>query len=1259
MRTSRGFFALLALAVGLAGCPRRSPSATDVLETAAERAQQGSGEARTLALAGFHAYLVSGDDAGAQARFDAAVAKDPGDPYALMGQHLLARRAAAVDRALAAALELVARAPTHPLSVSAARYILDQVGTSPGMDELILQGTQKGLDAGATGETAQLLRGSRMGVFLVRGDKEAAAGVAREVGSATVATLVGPFSPYHVLSFDEATGAEKDGSLAGPFTGPYGALTPRTLLAPDGRHRLDGEPGEADVYLLAFDAEVPTEGLYLARSVSSSAHKVWVNGALLLDRRSFAQPESTVLGRAVRLPAGKYRFLVKLTKDNATGNVAFSLPRVDGRPSEVRFTAATGPAPSWAGGVPVVESVPLFYPTTESLAAALEEEAGGLLATFLAARDGMGRDPDGARRLLANVEESVQTAALLGLRAEIAAQDRTVPTKVSRGRATRDLEATLVKDPRNAAALLLRAELALNDSQPAAALEVLKSALEVAGPSSYAVHLLRARAAVALEVDAQAEESLSAALAAQPKLCEALGLRYSLARRRDAAAQMDQLITEFTGCPGALARAAEHSRQRGDTAAAAKAYVELLARNPGDLSTGAALANLYLTLRRYDDAAATLRELSKLWPRNALLLKRLADVREYAGAPDEALALREQALAIDGSDLSVRRAIARARTGKELLQDYAIDGKAAIAAYEASRGEEDSAAAYVLDAAAVQVFPGNTLVNRIHIIQKALEQSGIQEIAEVNIPNGAQVLALRTIKADGTVLEPENIEGKDAISLPGVNVGDYVEVEYLLQESARGPAQPGFTASAFYFQIANMPNNWATYTVVAPKGTGMRVDAHGIKVTPPEVKGDTEVFFHEARRVPPFIPEPEAPWANNEYLPFVVVGAGTMGQERLVAVYADAFLDRSKRSAEIEAFAHKASEGKKGMEALKTLHAAIMKRIPGRDLGLAQSAASTLAQDRGSRLMLLKASLEVLGIPARLVSIHPFTTDPTPYLFPTESTLTYTALRVEVPGEGPVWVDTSMRFGPFGQLPETAMGERDAYLLPEPGRPLEKLKTPPRTEPPGKKVRLELELKADGQLVGKGEEVYSGFEAASLAEAFDALSAENRQQALQNAVARYFGGADLSSVKLEHAEEVGAPFILSYQLTVPRYGRPEGNKRIMLGPVTFPAMLGRRYVQLSSRDTPLFIDNSEASDTQVTVTLPEGWKLSDPQPELKVDSAFGSFRRTEKQEGRVLTITESLRMPRNRIPPKSYEAFSSFAGDVDLLQTRDLVLLTP
>ncbi|WP_164007843.1 DUF3858 domain-containing protein [Pyxidicoccus trucidator] len=1257
MRIFRRGLAALAFVAALSGCPKSSSSVTPhVLESAAERAEKGSDEARTLALAGFHSYLVKGDAALAQQRFDSAVAKDAGDVYALAGQHLMARRAGKVDRALAASLELAARAPRHPLAVPAARYVLESVGTSRAQDDDILKGVERALAAGAEGETAYLLRGARLSVHVVRGDAKARDATLRELGGAGEASLVGPFSPFHVLAWDEQDPVRKDGSVTGPFPSPFGPLPVRTLRAPDGRFDLGGEPGEGDLYLLAIDAEVTEPGAYVVRSVSGTSHQVLLDGTPLMERRGWARATSTVSARTVDLPAGKHRFLIRQLKAGTSGVLTLSLLRVDGRPSGVRFTAASGPAPQpWGKGPSGSEETPGVYPTTESLKVALQGEAGDLLATVLAARDGLARDPDGARRLMSAVEAT--TPGLMALRAESAAADRTVPSKVAKGRATRDLESVLSKDPGNVAALLVRADLFLDDGQPAAAMETLKSVDATKGPVPHLVSLLRARAALALDVEALAEESLEAALEVQPGLCEALGLQYSLARRRDAVERGDALVEAQRGCPGTAAREAEHARTRGDMETAAKLYAELLTRDPSSVSTGTSLANIYVSLRRYDDATAVLRELAKVWPRSAELVKRMADVREYAGQPAEALALREKALTLEGEDLSLRRAVERAKTGRELLQEFAIDGREAIRAYEAEPIGGGSAAAFVLDAAAVRVYPDGSIVNRIHTVQKALEQSGVQDIAEVTVPRGAQVLSLRTLKADGRVLEPENIEGKDTVSLPGVAVGDYIEVEYLLAEGPRGPAQPGFTASAFYFQIANQPNAWTTYTVVAPKGVGMKVDAHGMKAPAPKVNGDVEVFHYEARRVPPFIAEPDSPPSSNEYLPFVIVGAGATGNDGLVRIYGDVFQDRWMRTSEVEAFARKAAEGKEGLEAVKALHAAVMQRFSGRDSGLGQSAASTLSQDRGSRLMLMKAGLETLGIPSRVVAIRTFNTDPAPYLFPQDSLLPFAALRVEVPGSEPVWVDTSVRFGPFGELPETAMGGLEAYLLPEPGRTLEKVATPAMKEAPGKEVRLSLKLAADGQLTGKGEETYSGFEAAQIAEAFSQLSAESRNQALQGAVARYFGGASLSSVKLDHQEQVGAPFVLRYEFTVPRFGRMEGDTRMALGPLTFPAQLGRRYVQLSTRSTPLYIDNTEASRTQVTLEMPKGWRLADPQASLNVETVFGRFTRAEKQEGGTLTINESLRLPRNRVAPKQYEQFSGFTGDVDLIQTRELVLV--
>jgi hypothetical protein len=65
--------------------------------------------------------------------------------------------------------------------------------------------------------------------------------------------------------------------------------------------------------------------------------------------------------------------------------------------------------------------------------------------------------------------------------------------------------------------------------------------------------------------------------------------------------------------------------------------------------------------------------------------------------------------------------------------------------------------------------------NRAAITQaEAARSAAAARVAEVQVPQGAQVLALRTLKADGTVLEPESLD-KDTVSLPGVGVGDAAE----------------------------------------------------------------------------------------------------------------------------------------------------------------------------------------------------------------------------------------------------------------------------------------------------------------------------------------------------------------------------------------------------------------------------------------------------------------------------------------------------
>ena len=224
---------------------------------------------------------------------------------------------------------------------------------------------------------------------------------------------------------------------------------------------------------------------------------------------------------------------------------------------------------------------------------------------------------------------------------------------------------------------------------------------------------------------------------------------------------------------------------------------------------------------------------------------------------------------------------------------------------------------------------------------------------------------------------------------------------------------------------------------------------------------------------------------------------------------------------------------------------------------------------------------------------------------------------------------------------------------------LEQVKTPERSTKPGKTVTLTLKLDERGVLTGSGVETYTGFDAAQLAEALETISPDQREQALQSSLSRYFGGADLSQLQVDTPREVGATVTVRYQLRAERFGRVEGEGRLVASSPTYPMMLGRRFLQVPSRVTPLFIDASEASVTKATLQLPAGWKLVKPLGDLRVEGPSAAYVRQETQSGDTVTFNEDFRLTQSRIPVKDYERFAQFAGEVDLLQQRDLLFEKP
>src|SRR5206468_12365610 len=129
---------------------------------------------------------------------------------------------------------------------------------------------------------------------------------------------------------------------------------------------------------------------------------------------------------------------------------------------------------------------------------------------------------------------------------------------------------------------------------------------------------------------------------------------------------------------------------------------------------------------------------------------------------------------------------------------FRLDGAAVIHAFEKAARRYDAPAVLLLDRTVARVFPDGAQMILTHNIVRVQSKDGIERWGEVPIPDGAEVLTLRTHKPDGSVREPEEIFGKQTVSAPDLAPGDYVEWETLEVREPVDAFAPGFLGERFY-----------------------------------------------------------------------------------------------------------------------------------------------------------------------------------------------------------------------------------------------------------------------------------------------------------------------------------------------------------------------------------------------------------------------------------------------------------------------------
>lgn len=1051
---------------------------------------------------------------------------------------------------------------------------------------------------------------------------------------------VGPFGPFSLLSFDDVHAPAGPGPLQARYDlGPgRGRAAPFAPVVEGCDVTLDAPQPSwgGTTYAVTFvDLEAAGEVVLTLETASSA--RVFANDVqvLAVDRRREVHPPLVSL--RLWLPAGRSELVVALTSRYPDPRLVATLTDAAGRPV-IAGTAAASPAGHSPAAPRVLEAEAPPEPRTA---------AGWLLAASTALAEGR---RERVRDLLDRGPAALRDGAPgLLLAAMSWAGDPTVPSDVARNRGLALLRRASELEP---AAWRPYFELARHDADEDRADDAIRrvrAGLDQA-PEQPALWLLLASLVAAQGLWAEGEEAIERAAELAPGSCEPLRARLGLAlnRRRQAEARAAaQALAACDRSADALARALLAEERWGEAEAELR---RLLALRGDDVLLLDGLDDALRGRGATDEEVRVLERRRAIDPEDRIALLDLVDLGVASGEAARAIEELGRAAALLPADNLLERRLQSLLSGTELLAPLRTDGRRAIAEFEASGASYDEPSVLVLDRTVFRVFPDGSVVELTQGVTRVQSDEGIEREGEFRLPQGAVLLAIRTIKADGTVLEPEEIEGKDTLSLPNLEVGDYVETAILRGIEPPPEFPGGVWPWRFYFEGLHQAFHHSELVVIAPAGLDLDLSWRG-EPLPEERRtvGALQVRRWVARGQGTIVDEPDGP-AADETVRSLLVSAGTSWGLYRQAL-AEALADRDRSSAELRETSRAAlAEAGPGSDPLDALFRWVAEHVEGGGDPLGP-VSHMVAARTGERTRLLAALARAAGLDARLGFARSSYGDQTDDPVPSPEVYAYPVLRV---GSRWLFVGEDARWAPSCALPPDLRGQRVLMLDGEPLFESMPEEPSPPCAPDATRVVLRLAVAADGTAEGTVEEVLSGAEAIRWRALLGRTPPEERQGVLeQDHLADALPGAELPGLEIRGHDDPDGDLTLIYRVRAVQLAEAASGPGELRLALPYRSELTAGYASLPVRRTPLVIRAPVDATVRTELTLPAGAVVRAPADAEAIDP-LGELRIDHRVGPSSIVVERRLRLHPGRVAPEAYAAFASFCQEVDRLEQQEI-----
>jgi len=945
-------------------------------------------------------------------------------------------------------------------------------------------------------------------------------------------------------------------------------------------------------------------------------------------------------GVAVHVSGGLHRIVARVIDDKS----AIRILDLDGRPTPV--VAETNPRAPYAIVPPTV--LPDPNPLDAFVRAQRAPDAiGAYLGGYLASIEGVS---DVASVLVAPwVEHEDASAAMLEAAASYAHEDPIYPADVKH-KLERDFMTRAEKrDPK---LWYARAWLVLDDADQRGFVDAVDPLRKLADELHEEPELLEqlARIYARLGWSAERRRALSDLALRFPDDVRALRMDLEMLDETGPVVEADKIAARIHALDPDFEIELDRALARHDWKSAIAELERLQKRRPERKEIAGRIADVF---QRAGDPSKALEELKKALkknPQDSTSRFRLAD-RAYALGDQDALRKAMADALLAGAKTEELRAAIDLLDGTTDLEPFRLDGKKAIREFEAweKTGKRMAGvSARVLDYSALWIHPDGSAQMLEHEILKIQSQEGINQEAEQKQPEGL-VLHLRVIKPDGRVLEPEPVSGKQTLTMPNLEVGDYVETEHVTTTEGDGDHGRRYRGPVWLFREEDKGYWRSEFVVLSPKDKQLEVETRG-NVPKPVVR-ESATYIERRWRVdesPPLPQEPESV-PSGEYLPSVRIGWGVTLKDT-IARYTDLVSDETPLDPRLRELATSIVKGVPASdrdERARRVYRDVLERVQD---GQEKDGRRAILGKSGSREAAFHYLMRELGIPVDYVLVKNRLAPPA--VGAMSDVDDYAGLLTRVEGShGPIYSSIDDRFAPFGYVPADYRGQPGFVLAPGNAT----LTTPKDGSRDGISLAGRADMKDDGSATVTLEEKFHGKLGIRMRGVFDKVSESQLYAFVESKVlTATLPGARVREVTVENQKNLDAPFVLRVKADVNQLGRMQGNQ-VLLKPI-FPLHLAQ-LATLPTRQVPLllgawtYVDVDfavvAANDLRVPATLPTG--------EFKHGELLVAVK--DSVRGHEVRFTRTIDLPAGRVQPgDDYASFQRFTQDADAALEREVAL---